>query len=152
MVWRHDGVPVTTATTTAQTVLAGWLAGSLAEVLRCLVGVGAIHRSFIIQDEIVEIVRKDKCDGTTRDLSKIDKYLELVEYIYDKLMKQNVDEEKAKQRKQRYSAKPEATAYTNNLNGGPGGGQNSRNEKGNPPTGPKKFKELTDAVLGQDLC
>ena len=33
------------------------------------------------QDENVEIVRKDKCDGTTRDLSKIDKYLELVEYI-----------------------------------------------------------------------
>jgi len=61
-------------------------------------------------------------------------------------MKQNADEEKARQRNQRFPAKPEATAHTNTLNAWPGGGQNSRNEKGNPPTGQKKFKELTDAV------
>ena len=45
-----------------------------------------------IQDEIVEIIRKDKCDGKNRDLSRITKYLELVEYIYDRLIKQSADD------------------------------------------------------------
>ena len=40
-----------------------------------------------LQDEITAILRRDKCDGRERDLKTINKYLELVEHLYDEAVR-----------------------------------------------------------------
>ncbi|XRB22544.1 hypothetical protein RI054_31g123960 [Pseudoscourfieldia marina] len=45
-----------------------------------------------LQDEITAILRRDKCDGRERDLKTINKYLELVEHLYDEAVKKQNDE------------------------------------------------------------
>ena len=65
-----------------------------------------------LQDEITAILRRDKCDGRERDLKTINKYLELVEHLYDEAVKKQNDEAKTVQRKQIISNKNTAESRT----------------------------------------
>ena len=100
-----------------------------------------------LQNEITAILRRDKCDGRERDLKTINKYLELVEHLYDEAIKKQNDEAKTVQRKQNTSNKNTANGQLNNVNiRDTGGAQPPAANGGKPPEKKtlKPYRELTD--------